>query len=68
MRGREQRELAADHPLKAIYSRRLNTILQSQRRGKLDEATAGAMRKLAKDKLRARCPMRITRAGAMRTK
>lgn len=51
MRGREQRELAADHPLKAIYNRRLNTILQSQRRGKLDEATAGAMRKLAKDKL-----------------
>ena len=51
MRGREQRELAADHPLKAIYNRRLNTILQSQRRGKLDEATADAMRKLAKDKL-----------------
>lgn len=51
MRGRGQRELAADHPLKAIYNRRLNTILQSQRRGKLDEATAGAMRKLAKDKL-----------------
>lgn len=51
MRGREQRELAADHPLKAIYSRRLNTILQSQRRGKLDSETADAMRKLAKDKL-----------------
>ena len=51
MRGREQRELAGDHPLKAIYNRRLNTILQSQRRGKLDEATADAMRKLAKDKL-----------------
>ena len=51
MRGREQRELAGDHPLKAIYNRRLNTILQSQRRGKLDESTADAMRKLAKDKL-----------------
>ena len=51
MRGREQRELAADHPLKAIYSRRLNTILQSQRRGKLNKATADVMRKLAKDKL-----------------
>ena len=48
---REQRELAGDHPLKAIYNRRLNTILQSQRRGRLDEATADAMRKLAKDKL-----------------
>ena len=51
MRGREQRELACDHPLKAVYNRRLNTILQSQRRGRLDEATADAMRKLAKDKL-----------------
>ena len=51
MRGREQRELAGDHPLKAIHNRRLTTILQSQRRGKLDEATADAMRKLAKDKL-----------------
>ncbi len=51
MRGRGQRELAADHPLKAIYNRRLNTILQSQRRGKLDKATADAMRKPAKDKL-----------------
>ena len=51
MRGREQRELAGDHPLKAVYNRRLNTILQSQRRGRLDEATADAMRKLAKDKL-----------------
>ena len=49
--GRGQRELAGDHPLKAIYNRRLNTILQSQRRGRLDEATADAMRKLAKDKL-----------------
>ena len=51
MRGREQRELAADHPLKAIYSRRLNTILQSQRRGKLNAEIADVMRKLAKDKL-----------------
>ena len=56
MRGREQRELAADHPLKAIYARRLNTILQSQRRGKLNKATADAMRKLAKDNFSARCP------------
>ena len=51
MRGRGQRELAADHPLKAIYNRRLNTILQCQRRGKLNKETADAMRKLAKDKL-----------------
>ena len=51
LRGREQRELAADHPLKAIYNRRLNTILQSQRRGKLNAEIADVMRKLAKDKL-----------------
>lgn len=51
MRGRGQRELAADHPLKAIYTRRLNTILQSQRRGKLNTEIADVMRKLAKDKL-----------------
>ena len=51
MRGRGQRELASDHPLKAVYNRRLNTILQSQRRGKLNKETADAMRKLAKDKL-----------------
>lgn len=49
--GRNARARAARAPLKAIYNRRLNTILQSQRRGKLDEATADAMRKLAKDKL-----------------
>ena len=36
LRGREQRELADDHPIKAIYTRRMNTILQNTRRGKLD--------------------------------
>ena len=51
LRGREQRELADDHPIKAIYTRRMNTILQSTRRGKLDEGTAAAMKKLAKDKM-----------------
>lgn len=51
MHGRGQRELAADHPLKAIYNRRLNTILQSHRRGKLNAEIADTMRKLAKDKL-----------------
>ena len=35
----------------AIYTRRMNTILQSTRRGKLDEETAAAMKKLAKDKM-----------------
>lgn len=51
LRGREQRELADDHPIKAIYTRRMNTILQSTRRGKLDKETAAAMKKLAKDKM-----------------
>ena len=51
LRGREQRELADDHPIKAIYNRRMNTILQSTRRGKLDEGVASAMKKLAKDKM-----------------
>ena len=32
LRGRAQRELAADHPIKAVYNRRMNTILQSTRR------------------------------------
>ena len=36
-----------NHP----YTRRMNTILQSTRRGRLDEETAAAMKKLAKDKM-----------------
>ena len=51
LRGREQRELADNHPIKAIYTRRMNTILQNTRRGKLDEGTAATMKKLAKDKM-----------------
>ena len=51
IRGREQRELADDHPIKAIYTRRMNTILQSTRRGKLEQEVAAAMKKLAKDKM-----------------
>ncbi len=51
LRGREQREMADDHPLKIIYERRLNTINRSVSRGTLDRETAAAMKKLAKDKL-----------------
>ena len=51
LRGREQRELADDHPLKMIYERRLNTINRSVSRGSLDREIAAAMKKLAKDKL-----------------
>lgn len=51
LKGREQRELADDHPIKAIYTRRMNTITQYLHRGTLDEQTAAVMKKLAKDKL-----------------
>lgn len=51
LQGREKRELADDHPLKVIYTRRMNTILQNVRRGNLDEETADRMRRLAKNKL-----------------
>ena len=51
LKGREQRELADDHPIKAIYTRRMNTITQYLRRGTLDEQTAAVMKELAKDKL-----------------
>lgn len=51
LKGREHRELADDHPIKTIYTRRMNTILQSTRRGKLDADIAAAMKKLAKDKM-----------------
>ncbi len=51
LQGRAQRELADDHPIKAIYTRRMNTILQSTRRGKLAPELAKVMKKLAKDKM-----------------
>ena len=51
LRGREHRELANNHPLKQIYERRLNTINHNVQRGTLDEKTAAAMKRLAKDKL-----------------
>ena len=51
LKGREQRELADDHPIKAIYTRRMNTITQYLRRGTLDKQIADVMKRLAKDKL-----------------
>ena len=51
LKGRKQRELADDHPIKAIYTRRMNTITQYLHRGTLDEHTAAVMKQLAKDKL-----------------
>ena len=51
LKGREQRELADDHPVIQIYEKRLNTINRYIKRGKLDEDLAEIMKKLAKDKM-----------------
>ena len=51
LKGREQRELAYDHPIIQIYEKRLNTINHYIKRGKLDEDLAEVMKKLAKDKM-----------------
>ena len=51
LQGRENRELADDHPVKVIYNRRMNTIQVYLRRGTLDEATAEKMKRLARNKL-----------------
>jgi len=51
LKGREKRELADDHPIRAIYNRRMNTISQYLHRGTLDKQTADVMKRLAKDKL-----------------
>ena len=51
LKGREQRELADDHPIKLIYERRLNTINRYIKRGTLDAGLAKTMKKLAKDKM-----------------
>lgn len=51
LRGRERRELAEDHPLKQIYTRRLNTINRCLQRGTINREISAVMKKLAKDKL-----------------
>ena len=51
LKGREQWELADDHPVIQIYEKRLNTINRYVKRGKLDEDLAKIMKKLAKDKM-----------------
>lgn len=51
LKGREQRELADDHPIKAVYTRRMNTITQYLHRGTLDKQTADRMKRLAKNKM-----------------
>lgn len=51
LQGRAQRELADDHPIKVIYTRRMNTITQYLHRDTLDEQTATKMKRLAKRKM-----------------
>ena len=51
LKGREQRELADDHPVKQIYEKRLNTINRYVKRGTLDADLAEVMKRLAKDKM-----------------
>ncbi len=51
LKGRTQRELADDHPIKQVYVTRLNTINRYIKRGTLDADLAKAMKKLAKDKM-----------------
>ena len=51
LKGREQRELADDHPLKQIYEKRLNTINRYVKRGTLGADLSEVMKKLAKDKM-----------------
>ena len=51
LKGREQRELADDHPIVQIYETRMNTINRYIKRGKLNEDLAEVMKKLAKDKM-----------------
>ena len=51
LKGREQRELADDHPVKQIYEKRLNTINRYVKRGTLATDLAEVMKQLAKDKM-----------------
>lgn len=48
--NRAAAERADDHPIKAICDKRLNTIIQSVRRGNLDKELAAAMKRLAQQK------------------
>lgn len=45
LKGREQWELADDHPVKQIYEKRLNTINRYVKRGALDAELAEVMKK-----------------------
>ena len=49
--GREAREKSKDHPAKAIYQRRCNTIDHHLRDGKISKPFAIAAKKIAKEKM-----------------
>ena len=49
--GREAREKSTDHPAKAIYRRRCNTIDHHLRDGKISETFAAAAKRIAKERL-----------------
>ena len=67
MRGRAERELAADHPLNKPYDRRMNTIDQCLKRGTLAPELADMMKKLAKDKKqRAKADLNYAQSDYMR--
>lgn len=50
-KGRENREKAEDHPLKALYETRCNSIRQRVRREKLSPEIGDAAKRIAKNKL-----------------
>ena len=49
--GREAREKSKDHPAKAIYQRRCNTIDHHLRDGKITRDFATTAKKIAREKL-----------------
>lgn len=51
LQGRRNRELAADHPIKAIYEKRMNTITQYLRRGTIEPQIAEKMKFIGKNKM-----------------
>lgn len=67
IRGRAQRELAGDHPLKRLYKVRTNTIDQRLHRGMIAEETANAAKRLAKNKLEHAISNRTYALGAYKT-
>lgn len=68
LKGREQRELADDHPLKQIYEKRLNTINRYVKRGALDADLAEVMKNWRKIRCFGRWAMSLTPRVIMKKK